>query len=123
MPSGELPELLAVRILSRSHLVAEAAMTQRYLPAIPFAALCFLSAQSHPQIAAKAKKTRSTGRSWASRLVSSGVRILLASMATLDTAQAVKHHYAQVLITHRQPPQVSQDKLIGVDQSHPSKRL
>jgi hypothetical protein len=93
-------------------------MTQRYLPAIPFAALCFLSAQSHPQIAAKAKKTRSTGRSWASRLVSSGVRILLASMATLDTAQAVKHHYAQVLITHRQPPQVSQDKLIGVDQSH-----
>jgi hypothetical protein len=44
---------------------------------------------------------------------------LLASTAVVDPAHAEKHGYAQVLITHRQSIQVSQDNLNGVDQAHP----
>jgi hypothetical protein len=44
--------------------------------------------------------------------------LLLASTAVVGAAQAEKHGYAQALIGHRQPMQVSQDKPIGVDQAH-----
>ena len=45
--------------------------------------------------------------------------MLLGSTAALDAAQAERHGYAQALISHRQPTQVSREKLIGVDQAHP----
>jgi hypothetical protein len=53
------------------------------------------------------------------RSIFSGVIILLASTAVVDTAQAEKHGYAQALIGHRQPMQVSRDKPIGFDQGDP----
>ena len=48
-----------------------------------------------------------------------GVIWLLASMAVVEPAHAEKPAYAQALITHRQPIQVSQDNLNGVDQAYP----
>ena len=48
-----------------------------------------------------------------------GVIMLLGSTAALDAAQAERHGYAQALISHRQPMQVSRDKLIGVGQGRP----
>jgi hypothetical protein len=45
--------------------------------------------------------------------------MLLAPTAVVDPAHAEKHGYAQVLITHRQSIQVSQDKLNGIDQANP----
>jgi hypothetical protein len=48
-----------------------------------------------------------------------GVILLLASTAVVGPTHAEKRGYAQVLITHRQPIQVSQDNLNGVDQAYP----
>jgi hypothetical protein len=48
-----------------------------------------------------------------------GVILLLASTAVVEPAHAEKHGYTQALITHRQPIQVSQDNLNGVDQAYP----
>lgn len=50
-----------------------------------------------------------------------GVISLLASTAVVEAAHAQKHGYAQALITHRQPIQVSQDKLNDVDQADPDR--
>jgi len=48
-----------------------------------------------------------------------GAIMLSASTAVTGAAQAEKHGYAQALIGHRQPIQVSRDKPIGVDQGDP----
>lgn len=53
------------------------------------------------------------------RTIFFGVIVLLASTAVVGAAQAEKHGYAQAFIGHREPTQVSRDKLIGVDQGHP----
>jgi hypothetical protein len=53
------------------------------------------------------------------RSICFGVIILLTSTAIVDTAHSEKDDYARVLISHRQPMQVSRDKLIGVDQGRP----
>jgi hypothetical protein len=44
------------------------------------------------------------------------VIMLLASTAVVGAAQAEKHGYAQALVGHREPMQVSRDKPTGVDQ-------
>ena len=53
------------------------------------------------------------------RSICFGVIILLSSTAIVDTAHSEKDDYAQALISHRQPMQVSRDKLIDVDQGRP----
>jgi hypothetical protein len=53
------------------------------------------------------------------RSICFGVIILLTSTAIVDTAHSEKDDYAQALISHRQPMQVSRDKLIRVDQGRP----
>ena len=53
------------------------------------------------------------------RSICFGVIILFASTAIVGTAHSEKDDYAQALISHRQPMQVSRDKLIGVDQGRP----
>ena len=53
------------------------------------------------------------------RSICFGVIILLTSTAIVDTAYSEKDDYAQALISHRQPMQVSRDKLIGVNQGRP----
>ena len=53
------------------------------------------------------------------RSIFAGIILLSASIAPVDTAHSEKDDYAQALISHRQPMQVSRDKLIGVDQGRP----
>jgi len=53
------------------------------------------------------------------RSICFGVIMLFASTAIVGTAHSEKDDYAQALISHRQPMQVSRDKLIGVDQGRP----
>ena len=53
------------------------------------------------------------------RSIFAGIILLSASIASVDTAHSEKDDYAQALISHRQPMQVSRDKLIGVDQGRP----
>lgn len=52
------------------------------------------------------------------RSILAGVIMLSASTAIVDAAPAEKHAYAQTLMGHRQPLEVSRDK-IGIDPVHP----
>jgi hypothetical protein len=52
------------------------------------------------------------------RSIVAGVIMLSASTSVAATAQVEKRNYTQALISHRQPVQVSRDK-IGVDPIHP----
>ena len=51
------------------------------------------------------------------RSIVAGVIMLSASTSVAATAQAEKHNFAQALISHREPVQVSRDK-IGADPVH-----
>jgi hypothetical protein len=52
------------------------------------------------------------------RSIFAGIIVLSASTAVVGPARAEKHGYAQALMGHRQPLEVSGDK-IGVDPIHP----
>jgi hypothetical protein len=51
------------------------------------------------------------------RSIFAGIILVSASIASVDIAHGEKHSYAQALFSHRQPIQLSRDK-IGVDPVH-----
>jgi hypothetical protein len=53
------------------------------------------------------------------RLIFVGIIVLLASTAAVHCAQVEKQGYMQARTDHWQPPQVSRDELVDVDQGRP----